>query len=182
MIKTRRMRILSLLFVPLISLANGLKMQDMKTVNYRDAVSFQIPANWKVEDELGVQGTFYEDLPNTGTLRISVFEFASNSEDERNTKIKDTLLPGTVETLAKGVYLKKATLLGEEEGEKLSLYRWLVALALPENLFRVVIFTHTIVEGQESDPKIKRELDLIDASVRNAHYSYSTKLEFVDKP
>lgn len=48
MIKMLRMSILSLLFVPLTPFANGLEIQDMKTVNYRDAISFQILTNWEV--------------------------------------------------------------------------------------------------------------------------------------
>ena len=115
--------------------AGDKEAMSMKLINYRDAVSFSIPSNWVEEDERGVQGIFYENHPQTGTLRISVFEWKSESEAERNEKLQSAILPGNIETLAQGVYLKAEVTDGFEEGEKLSLYRWLVALALPDNLF-----------------------------------------------
>lgn len=88
---------------------------------------------------------------------------------------------GNVETLTKGVYLKEEVKEGLEEGEKLSLYRWSIALALPDNLFRLIVFTHTIVKGQEEDHKIAKELELIDRLVRNAKFSYQVDLDLVDE-
>ena len=79
------------------------------------------------------------------------------------------------------MYLKTAVNEGSEETEKLSSYRWLVALALPNNLFRLVTFTHTIKKGQESEPQIAKELEIINTSVRNAKYSFETNLKMVDK-
>ena len=154
---------------------------SMKNVNYRDAVSFSIPSNWVMEDEKGVQGIFYSKQENSGTLRISVFEWSSDSEVQRNEKLKSAIFPGNIETLAQGVYLKTAVNEGSEETEKLSSYRWLVALALPNNLFRLVTFMHTIKKGQESEPQIAKELEIINTSVRNAKYSFETNLKMVDK-
>ena len=79
----------------------------LKMVRYRDAVSFPIPVVWKEEDEPGVQGTFYEDAPDTGTLRVSVMQWLGSSEEDGNRIVKSILLPGNVETLKQGVYLKK---------------------------------------------------------------------------
>jgi len=152
----------------------------MNNYSIKYPIIFFFPSNWVVEDEKGIQGIFYEDRDDSGTLRVSVFEYKSKNETERNQKIKNALLPGDIETLAKGVYLKTEVSDGLEEGEKLSLYRWLVALALPDNLFRLVIFTHTIVEGQESDKTIEKELEIVNKAVRNAEFSYVTDLEFVD--
>lgn len=157
------------------------ELGEMKTINYRDAVEFEIPTSWKFEDEKGVEGTSYEDLHDSGTLRVSVYEWPSESEQERNEKLQRALLPGNIETLAQGVYLKTEITEGSEGTEKFSLYRWVVALALPENLFRLIIFTHTIVDGQEAEPKVSNELEIVNNSVRNAKFSYRTDLELVDR-
>ncbi len=154
----------------------------LKTVRYRDAVSFPIPVTWKEEDEPGVQGTFYEDDPESGTLRVSVMQWVGSNEEDRNRIVKSILLPGSIETLKQGVYLKKEVEDGSEGGEPLKLHRWLVVLALPENTCRLVAFTHTVTSAQESDSAIVAELTAVDFAVKNAAYSYEPKLPLVDKP
>src|SRR5690349_1405913 len=71
----------------------------LKMVRYRDAISFPIPVTWKEEDEPGIQGTFYEDAPDTGTLRVSVMQWLGSSEEDRNRIVESILLPGDVEAL-----------------------------------------------------------------------------------
>jgi hypothetical protein len=154
----------------------------LKMVRYRDAVSFPIPAVWKEEDEPGVQGTFYEVAPDAGTLRVSVMQWVGSSDEDRNRIVKSILLPGKVETLKQGVYLKKEVRNGSEGSESLKLHRWLVVLALPENTCRLVAFTHTITAAQENDGPRAAELATVDFAVRNAVYSYEPKLPLVDAP
>lgn len=151
-------------------------------VSYRGAVSLPLPVTWKEEDEPGVQGTFYEDDADTGTLRVSVMQWLGSNEEDRNRIVKSILLPGNVETLKQGVYLKKEVNEGSEGGESLKLHRWLVVLALPENTCRLVAFTHTITAAQEDDQAIVAELATVDFAVRNAVYSYEPRLPLVDKP
>jgi hypothetical protein len=157
-------------------------MASHKTINYRDAVSFAVPATWVEEDEPGVQGTFYEDAEDSGTLRVSVMQWTGEDEADRNRIVKSILLPGEVETLAQGVYLKREVKPGSEDGEALKLHRWLVVLALPDNVCRLIAFTHTVTAAQEDDPSIVSELATVDAAVRGATYSYRTALPLVDSP
>jgi len=154
----------------------------LKMVRYRDAVSFVIPVTWKEEDEPGVQGAFYEDVIGSGTLRVSVMQWVGSNEDDRNRIVKSILLPGAVDTLSQGVYLKKEVRDGSEEGEPLKLHRWLVVLALPENTCRLVAFTHAVPAVQESEAGAVAELSVIEFAVRNAVYSYEPTLPLVDMP
>lgn len=151
-------------------------------VSYRDAVSFPIPVTWKMEDEPGVQGTFYEEAPDTGTLRVSVMQWPGTDEEDRNRILKTILLPGSVEALKQGIYLKKEVEDSAEEGEALKLHRWLVVLALPQNVCRLVTFTHTVTAAQEHDRAIAAELAAVDFAVRNAVYSYEPNLPLIDTP
>jgi hypothetical protein len=162
--------------------AEGASTVALKTIQYREAVSFAIPVTWKEEDEPGVQGTFYEDRPDTGTLRVSVMQWVGSDEADRNRIAKSILSPGTVETLKQGVYLKKEVKDGSERGEALKLYRWLVVLALPENTCRLVVFTHTVTAAQEKEPAIVDELAVVEFAVRNAVFSYETTLPLLDTP
>jgi hypothetical protein len=154
----------------------------LKTVRYREAVSFMIPRSWIEEDEPGLQGTFFEPGDDTGTLRVSVMQWTGTDEEDRNRILKAALLPGDIEVLKQGVYLKKEVKPGEEEGDALSLYRWIVALALPENVCRVVVFTHTVTKSSEEAPETIQELEVVDFAVRNAVFSYEPRIENVDDP
>ncbi|MBL8085918.1 MAG: hypothetical protein JNN26_25045, partial [Candidatus Obscuribacter sp.] len=52
----------------------------MKTIVYRGGiVKFQIPSHWKEEYEEEGGGTFYEDSADSGTLRLNVLTFESES-------------------------------------------------------------------------------------------------------
>ncbi|HSI65722.1 MAG TPA: hypothetical protein VLE43_21530, partial [Candidatus Saccharimonadia bacterium] len=51
-------------------------MWETKTVTYRGGVVvFDLPARWVEEYEPSGGGTFYEDTPQSGTLRLSVLGF-----------------------------------------------------------------------------------------------------------
>ncbi len=150
--------------------------------NYRDAVMFALPVKWTFEDDPGVQGLFYEDRADSGTLRVSVFQWTGDDEAHRNQILKNALGSGRIETLAQGVYMRHEIAQGEEGGEALSLYRWLVALALPSNTVRLIVYTYTLVLGQESDPLIASELSAVEWAARNAKYRYEVDLPLVDSP
>ena len=153
----------------------------LKMVSYRDAVTFAIPIGWTFEDEPGIQGTYYEDAPNSGTLRVSVMQWRGENEEDRNQILK-SMLSGSVEQLKQGIYLTQEIAAGHEDGEDLALHRWVVALALPDNVCRVAVFTHTVVKGTEKEPQIAQELAAVDFAVRNAVFSYKTDLPLLDTP
>lgn len=178
-------RVLAILLAALAT--SSVKAEDantvaLKMIQYREAVSFPIPVTWKAEDEPGIQGTFYEDAPGTGTLRVSVMQWVGADEADRNRIAKSILLPGSVETLQQGVYLKKEIKDASEQGESLKLHRWLVVLALPQHTCRLVVFTHTVTAAQEQDPATVQELATVEFAVRNAVYSYETTLPMLDNP
>src|SRR5690242_9407096 len=50
-------------------------MSAMKLINYRGGLArFYLPSNWVEEYDQDGRGTFFEDKPDSGTLRISVME------------------------------------------------------------------------------------------------------------
>ena len=52
----------------------------MKTIQYRGGlISFNIPKNWVEEYVESGGGTFYEDIPTSGTLRVNVMTIAHES-------------------------------------------------------------------------------------------------------
>jgi hypothetical protein len=143
-----------------------------KTIEYRGGVvSLEIPAHWKEEYEPKGGGTFYEDRPDSGTLRLNVLSFARRDGRSSEDTLRELIEKEPQETLGCGFPLKRYMKPGTENGETLHLYRWEVSVPVPPNEWRIVCFVHTIVAGQESDPRIKCELDLIDEIVRSARFS-----------
>ncbi|MFS4494567.1 hypothetical protein [Maribacter sp. 2308TA10-17] len=69
----------------------------MKRVNYRGGlISFEIPNSWIEEYEENGGGTFYEDSPESGTLRVNVLTIKEKSSGESvNDLIKNSINSST---------------------------------------------------------------------------------------
>jgi hypothetical protein len=72
----------------------------MKTITYRGGlITFQIPTDWIEEYEENGGGTFYEDSPESGTLRLNVLTIKEKENSVKNLvndirtsiSIKDTI-------------------------------------------------------------------------------------------
>jgi len=147
------------------------KQSDLKTVNYRGGiVRFSIPSNWLEEYEPEGGGTFYESRPNSGTLRLSVLSF--DSSDKPAEEMARTAFPqDSVELLPGGFPMRHYVTPAKEKGEALDIHRWEIAVPVPPHSLRLVCFAHTIIAGQQSDPRIAKELKILDESIRSAAFS-----------
>ena len=57
-------------------------MDRLKNICYRGGIAcFEIPASWKEEYEPSGGATFYEDLPDSGTLRLNALSVSSNGKE-----------------------------------------------------------------------------------------------------
>lgn len=143
----------------------------MKSIIYRGGIArFDIPADWVEEYDPAGGGTFYENRPDSGTLRLNVLAFSSKStpaEEMARSVFKDH----PSETLPSGFMMRHYIKTAEENGETLEIYRWEIAVPVKSCSLRLVMFAHTIVAGQQSDPRIAAELETIAQSVRGAEFS-----------
>jgi hypothetical protein len=145
---------------------------DLKTISYRGGiVSFRVPAQWREEYEPDGGGTFYEDRPDSGTLRVNVLTAASRSVEQAEETARRVFPAGSFELLPDGFPLRRQTVPAEERGIPIQLHRWEIAVPVPPNSIRIVCFTHTVVAAQESNPRIIAELSLLDRSIREAEFS-----------
>ena len=143
-----------------------------KIINYRGGVvRFEIPSTWKEEYEPKGGGTFYENRTDSGTLRLNVLSFKSQVGESSEKIVKRLSEKEPHQKVDCGFFLKRALKEAHENGETLQLHRWEVTVPVPPDSFRIVIFTHTILKGQENDPAIREELEVINTSVRTASYS-----------
>ena len=148
----------------------------MKTIEYRGGVvSFQIPRHWKEEYEPDGGGTFYEDAPETGTLRLNVI----TSEARQGT------LPSTgydflrressgeqaeILRLPSGDgmkhYLKKA----EEDGTSLDIHFWEIAHCVPPKTLYLAIFSWTVSTEHAKKAESHEEIQMIIEELKNIHF------------
>ena len=148
----------------------------MKTISYRGGlITFRVPATWKEEYQPEGGGTFYEDRPDAGTLRLNVitakapagklpsdgysfFALKSFAKDERLTKTPH----------GDGMRIfKDAT---EERGTKIDLYCWEIAQCIPPETLRIATFTWTILASQSSDPKFQKEIEFLTNEISKAYF------------
>jgi hypothetical protein len=154
----------------------GGKLVETKEINYRGGiVTFSIPKHWIEEYEPDGGGTFYEDGPNTGTLRInettikSPNPFTSKLGFAALSSLKD-VKADEIENLSNGNTLAKFIKRTTDQGQAITLYWWLVAHPIPPQRVRTATFSYTILSSTENLPKSAAELQFLDKVIRNATF------------
>ena len=144
----------------------------MKTIDYRGGlVSFEIPSDWKEEYEADDGGTFYQDKPDAGTLRLNVLSMASKEAKTPSQVILDAFGAEGHEMLPCGFALRHGMKTAEERGSQLHLHRWEVLVPVTPIHARLACFTHTLLAAQEETEMAKKELNIVDSSVRTARFA-----------
>jgi len=152
-------------------------MNSMKLINYRGGIArFHLPASWIEEYEESGGATFYEDKPGSGTLRINVLEVEKPSEGAPTSKTAYDLISeisekNLVRPLPEGAAIAHSTERTSEGDKELLLHTWHVGTGVTAVHFRIIIFTYTILAAQESDPKVRDEIAMLDESISQGEYS-----------
>jgi hypothetical protein len=143
----------------------------LKPVVYRGGiVSFGIPLAWREEFASDGGGMFYEDKPDSGTLRLNVLSFEKKEPMPLEAATKE-IFGGGYEILPAGFPIRRYVKKEEERATPLHLHRWEVLVPVLPNRWRLVCFTHTILAAHEESSGSINELQLVDAIVRQANYS-----------
>jgi hypothetical protein len=141
-----------------------------KRITYRGGiVIFDIPAAWVEEYEPDGGGTFYEDRPDSGTLRLSVLSF--DSTDTPASEMARTALKGEQELRTDGLPMQYQISTTKEAEEELELHSWRIAVPVEPRSVRIAIFTYTILTGQLGQARIANEFRAVLAAVRGATFS-----------
>src|SRR5919108_1502907 len=145
--------------------------QKTKTISYRGGiVTFSIPANWREEYEESGGAMFYEDRPDSGTLRLNVLTFESDDTPALQMAL-DAFPVDSFQLLPAGFPIQYAINEAMEHEEQLHIHIWKIAVPIPPHGLRIVVFQHTILARQESDSLIISELALLRESIHSAHFS-----------
>lgn len=120
----------------------------LKMVSYRGGlVYFALPAAWREEYQPDGGGTFYDERPGSGTLRLNVLSFSSKDVPARQ-MAANAFPKGSFELLQDGFSLRKTVVSSEEKGRQLRLHSWEIAVPVAPNSLRIVVFRHTVLAEQ----------------------------------
>jgi hypothetical protein len=144
---------------------------EFKTITYRGGlVTFRIPSHWREEYEPDGGGTFYNEDPDSGTLRLNVL--TAKAPMPITTQSAPDILAGLVHTsaaaepLANNCALVRYEQRTEEQGHPLIITFWSVAQPLPPSHARIATFSYTMRAHQRNDPQFQAELEMLDREIR----------------
>jgi len=120
-------------------------------------------------------GTFYEDGPDTGTLRINVMDFEKPAAAGSSAKTARDMLAGLggsgeIEQLSAGVAIERSRRTAVESDKDLLIYTWQIGVGVTPAHFRLVVFTYTISAEQERKPAVEQEVQLLDKLIAEGEY------------
>lgn len=169
------MKTVKILLCILSILCSGVAIaESLKEINFHGGViKFNIPSNWKEEYGKNGKGAFYEDAPDTGTLRLSVVTMEAPPDAKGNLLVLAlSSIPDidqkNIEILANGNALAHAVQRSEDEGTKITLYWWYLANHVPPNDVRMAVYSYAILTSKENDRKTKEEIGLLERQIKNA--------------
>jgi hypothetical protein len=146
----------------------------MKTIKYRgELITFKIPENWLEEYEETGGGTFYEDIPSSGTLRVNVMTIENKAENgnpsfifknkSETHDLKAYLTQNGDEIFE---YLDRS----QENNLPISMYTFACIHKTKQIDFLIAVFTWTIETKFEKSQSYIQELDLIRESIKNIEF------------
>lgn len=151
-------------------------MTPTKLINYNGGVArFRIPAFWLEEHNPSGEAVFYEDRPDSGTLRVNVLDVRKTLESVNSAKtVNDFLIevsgPSEVKQLHGDAAMTHAIKEAVENGKTLLLHIWQVGVRVTPTHFRLIIFTFTFLEKNKSDSEMKQEIASLDRFISEGEY------------
>lgn len=148
----------------------------MKTIEYRGGIlAFRIPSNWREEYEEDGGGTFYEDNPDTGTLRLNVLTFKAPIGELPASGYKyfasNPLQKGVeIVRLPSGDGMKKYRKDAEEDDQTLHIYYWEISHCAPPQKLYIAVFSWTILEFQSADMQFLEEINMISRELEQVRF------------
>lgn len=135
---------------------------NFKSVVYRGGVvTFRIPSHWVEHYEPEGGGEFFEDAPDTPTLRLNVMTMQgpAATPDAAASALSGY---GRVERRADGTAVVRYAKESDEEGALLRIHYWQIAQPLPPNHMRILVFSLTTLASQQNDPGVVETIALLE--------------------
>ncbi len=150
----------------------------MKSIEYRGGVvTFRIPSHWCEEYSDVDGGMFYEDRPDSGTMRLKIIlataprQLHSNSAMDLLLVFDQLKLQCTKAVRPDGNAVLKYEEAALELGVPLTIFYWVVANPLPPLHARIATFSYTIPTVWRNEPRVRRDLEMLEAEIEAATFS-----------
>jgi hypothetical protein len=169
-------RVIPALWVSIMAIdsSTGGKPPDAKEIVYRGGVvTYSIPNHWIEQYDPSGGATFYEDRPDTGTLRLNVVTAKGRSTRAGDFAMEairtiKKLRSDDIEVLSQGSVLAKTVKGTSEQGHPITISSWYLARSIPREGARVAIFAYTVLSANETLPKTDNDLAFLETSIRRA--------------
>jgi hypothetical protein len=157
------------------------KDPGMKTIVYRGGVvTFRIPSYWCEEYSDFEGGAFFEDSPDSGTLRLKVIALAAPDEVGPNSameilqvaidRIEDMDADGSTKVREDGNAVLRYEHTTYERDTPLTIYYWVVANPVPPRHARIATFSYTVLAERRNEPETQRELLMLQDEIDSATF------------
>ncbi|MBC2844628.1 hypothetical protein [Winogradskyella flava] len=148
-------------------------LNKRKLINYRGIISFELPEDWIEEYDDNNGGAFYEDLPNSGTLRVRLISIKV-PQSSNNIYATDVLNDFSSNKESKAILLtnKNAYNMFYEQVKEneidITVYYWSLVQSIQYNKTRLANFSYTILTEELDKKHIKLEIDFLTSQIENA--------------
>ena len=133
-----------------------------KEINYRGGIAiFPLPEDWFEEYESSGGGTFYDTVPNSGTLRLNVLDF-----DHPN----GVTIPPDFEPFRDGLHIRTAKEQFTEDGISCILLSWQIGYPVGGFHFRIANFTYSIEADQFRGDQAQYEISVVKMILKMAEF------------
>ena len=150
---------------------------ECKEIVYRGGiVRFRIPWHWIEEYEPAGGAMFYADHPDTSILRLNVLAFETEEPVTADSAV-DSIAAlaelgfSDVVISSEGNAIATAFERTTDDGEAISIHSWCVACPIPPRGLRLAQFTFTMLTSLEDAPETRRDLKLLNDSIKHAEFS-----------
>lgn len=153
-------------------------MRQLKEISYRGgALSFRLPSDWAEEYGEKSGGTFYENAPDAGTLRLSVVLFKTKNKPDSEQLEKFLRLRPEAKT--KGAQISRESngnvvlqfiQRAQESGDEVSIVWWFVANGNFDDSMQIAMFSYTLLKQNLQREQNQEDIMLLDQELRNTKF------------
>ena len=135
---------------------------------------FRIPHDWKSERDEDGEWMHFADVPNSGTLRVSVITATSPTPFPPGTTgmiMLSNKAQETAERWPDGTAFSTFSKASIEDGRPLMIRFWEVGKLLPPKLGRNAVFSYAVAAGLERVEPERGRLEMLDVEIRRARFA-----------
>jgi hypothetical protein len=148
----------------------------LKEIRYRGGLlTFRIPATWVEEYEEAGGGTFFEDRPDSGTLRLNVLGFRvpppKAADPLRALETSSNAAQGSIRLLNPSLAVLEYAVSTNDTDGPIHIFWWELAHAPGPDFLRLALFSYTVAADRAHAPDTLDEIALLRTELARADFA-----------